>query len=396
MMTIANHIKKALAGSSLIRQMFEKGAELKKIHGTDKVFDLSLGNPNLEPPEKFLEALTAAAASTEPGIHGYMPNTGYASTREAVAGFVAEQQEINKMSPDNIIMTCGAAGGLNVTFKTLLNPGDEVIVPSPYFVEYGFYAANSNGRLVTVRTNPDFTLCLTAIEEAIGKKTKIILINSPNNPTGQIYSQKSMDALGELLRRKSLELGHTLYLVSDEPYRRIVYDGVKVPSILAGYENSIVITSFSKDLSIPGERIGYIAVNPELLERQEVLIGMALTNRTLGFVNAPALMQRALPGAIDAKVNIEEYARKRKLLCDGLSAAGYEFITPPGAFYLFPRCPGGDDTAFVEALQEEKIIVVPGRAFECPGFFRIAFCVDDKTITGSLPGFRAALERFQS
>ena len=393
-MTIANHIKEALAGSSLIRQMFEKGAELKKIHGPDKVFDLSLGNPNLEPPPEFLQALVTAAGSTEPGIHGYMPNTGYASTRKVVADFVAEQHGIKNMPSDNIIMTCGAAGALNVTFKTLLNPGDEVIVPTPYFVEYGFYAANSNGNLITVKTNPDFTLNLSAVEEAIGEKTKILLINSPNNPTGQIYSKKSLDALGELLRKKSRELGHTIYLVSDEPYRRIVYDGVTVPSIFAGYAESIVITSFSKDLSIPGERIGYIAVSPELSERQEVLIGMALTNRTLGFVNAPALMQRALPAAIHARVNIEEYARKRKLLCDGLAAAGYEFITPPGAFYLFPKCPGGDDTLFVEALQEEKIIVVPGRAFNCPGFFRIAFCVDDRTITGSMPGFRAALERF--
>ncbi len=393
-MTIANHIKEALAGSSLIRQMFEKGAELKKIHGPDKVFDLSLGNPNLEPPPEFLQALVTAAGSTEPGIHGYMPNTGYASTRKVVADFVAEQHGIKNMPSDNIIMTCGAAGALNVTFKTLLNPGDEVIVPTPYFVEYGFYAANSNGHLITVKTNPDFTLNLSAVEEAIGEKTKILLINSPNNPTGQIYPKKSLDALGELLRKKSRELGHTIYLVSDEPYRRIVYDGVTVPSIFAGYAESIVITSFSKDLSIPGERIGYIAVSPELSERQEVLIGMALTNRTLGFVNAPALMQRALPAAIHARVNIEEYARKRKLLCDGLAAAGYEFITPAGAFYLFPKCPGGDDTLFVEALQEEKIIVVPGRAFNCPGFFRIAFCVDDRTITGSMPGFRAALERF--
>ncbi|WP_457577185.1 pyridoxal phosphate-dependent aminotransferase [Desulfomarina sp.] len=395
-MTVANHIKEALAGSSLIREMFEKGAELKKIHGPENVFDLSLGNPNLDPPPEFLKALITAASSTEPGIHGYMPNTGYASTRRAVAGFVAEQQEINDLPPGNIIMTCGAAGALNVTFKTLLNPGDEVIVPSPYFVEYGFYAANSSGHLVTVKTNSDFTLNFAAIEEAIGEKTKIVLINSPNNPTGQIYSEESLDALGKLLREKSREVGHTIYLVSDEPYRRIVYDNVKIPSIFSSYEESIVITSFSKDLSIPGERIGYIAVSPKLSEHREVLIGMALTNRTLGFVNAPALMQRALPAAIHARVNIEEYARKRKLLCEGLAAAGYEFITPPGAFYLFPKCPGGDDMLFVKALQEENIIVVPGRAFDSPGFFRIAFCVDDTTITGSLPGFKKVLERFKS
>ena len=391
-MTVALHIKEALAGSSLIRQMFEKGAELKKIHGTDKVFDLSLGNPNLEPPARFIKALVKAAESTEPGTHSYMPNTGYEFTRKAVADFVAQQQQVD-ISASDITMTCGAAGGLNVTFKTLINPGDEVIVPSPYFVEYGFYAANSNGKLVTVDTNPDFTLSLDAIEKAINTKTKIILINSPNNPTGQIYSKESLDQLGEILRKKSRELGHTLYLISDEPYRRLVYDGVEVPSIFASYEESIVITSFSKDLSIPGERIGYIAVSPMLSDKQEVLGGIALTNRTLGFVNAPALMQRALPEAIEAKVNMEEYSRKRELLCDGLASAGYEFIKPPGAFYLFPKCPGGDDTIFVEALQQENIIAVPGKAFNCPGFFRIAFCVEDKTIIHSLPGFKAAINR---
>ena len=392
-MTVAQHIKEALAGSSLIRQMFEKGAELKKIHGNDNVFDLSLGNPNLEPPARFIRALVRVVESTERGTHGYMPNAGYEFTRKAVAEFVTVQQGTD-ISAGDIIMTCGAAGGLNVTFKTLLNPGDEVIVPSPYFVEYGFYAANSNGKLITVETNPDFTLSLDAIEKAINPKTKIILINSPNNPTGQIYSKKSLDGLGGLLRQKSRELGHTLYLISDEPYRRIVYDDVEIPSIFASYEGSIVITSFSKDLSIPGERIGYIAVNPALSEREEVLNGIGLTNRTLGFVNAPALMQRALPEAIEARVNMEEYSRKRKLLCDGLALAGYEFIKPSGAFYLFPKCPGGDDSCFAAALQEEKIIVVPGRAFNCPGYFRIAFCVEDRTIVNALPGFQAAIKRF--
>ncbi len=393
-MAIADNIKIVLSKSSLIRQMFEKGAELKKIHGSENVFDLSLGNPTLAPPEQFTQELEKAAGATDLGIHGYMPNAGYLFTRQAVADFVSDQQQAD-VSSDDITMTCGAAGGLNVIFKSLLNPGDQVIVPSPYFVEYGFYVANSQGVMVTVETHGDFSLSIAAVAAAITPLTKVVLINSPNNPTGQIYSKESLERLGRLLKAKSRELGHTIYLVSDEPYRRIVYNDVVVPGIFTSYSQSLVVTSFSKDLSIPGERIGYIAVNPEISDRQDLLGAIALTNRTLGFVNAPALMQRVIPKVLEASVNMDEYARKRKLLCEGLDAAGYHFIKPAGAFYLFPECPIEDDMAFIKALQKERIIAVPGRAFNCPGYFRIAFCVKDRTIVDAMPGFAAVMDRFR-
>jgi aspartate aminotransferase len=245
-----------------------------------------------------------------------------------------------------------------------------------------------------VGTRPDFTLDLDALGDAIGEKTKVVLINSPNNPTGQIYSRESMDALGQLLARKSREVGHTIYLVSDEPYRKIVFDGAQVPSIFQSYPESIIATSYSKDISIPGERIGFAAVNPAATHKPELMAGMALTNRILGFVNAPALMQRVVACMQGMSVDIGEYKRKRDLLCDGLSEAGYTFITPPGAFYLFPRTPIADDVAFVRDLQQELILVVPGSGFAGPGHFRIAFCVDDQTIVNAMPGFKKVMQKY--
>jgi aspartate aminotransferase len=291
-------------------------------------------------------------------------------------------------------MTCGAAGALNVIFKTLLDPGDEVLTPAPCFVEYGFYAGNHGGTLKMVPTRSDFTLDLDALAEAISPQTKIVLVNSPNNPTGQIYAADSLQALGTLLKAKSQSLGRTIYLVSDEPYRKIVYDGAEVPSIFHCYPDSVMATSYSKDISIPGERIGYIAVSPQARYKQILLGGMALANRILGFVNAPALMQRVIATIQGAEVNVAAYARKRDLLCDGLARCGYEFVRPPGAFYLFPRTPVADDVRFVRELQKELILVVPGSGFGGPGHFRIAFCVEDQTIVNALPGFGRVMERF--
>ena len=319
-MSIANSVKAIVSRSSLIRQMFEKGARLKAEHGAENVFDFSIGNPNLAPPATFKQELVRAAADESPGIHGYMPNTGYPETRRAVAEFVSEDQKIS-LTEQDIVMTCGAAGGLNVIFRSLLNPGEEVLVPAPYFVEYGFYAANANATLKSVPTNPDFSLSIPRIAEALTPATKIVLINSPNNPTGQIYSEQELDELGALLDKAAKQFGHTLYLVADEPYRRIVYDGAPVPSIFNHYKESILTTSFSKDLSIPGERIGYIAVHPDATHRNDILDAMALVNRTLGFVNAPALMQRVLPKVIRSRVDMDVYARNRQQLCDGLAAA---------------------------------------------------------------------------
>jgi aspartate aminotransferase len=292
-------------------------------------------------------------------------------------------------------MTVGASGALNVSLKAILDPGNEVITPAPCFVEYKFYADNHGGVLKTVPTNPDFTLNLDAISNAINEKTKAILLNSPNNPTGQIYSEESLKALGSLLQEKGQKFNRTLYLVSDEPYRKIVFDGVKVPSIFANYNESIVGTSYSKDISIPGERIGFVAVNPRATYKESLLNGLALTNRILGYVNAPALMQRVVACLQGMSVEISEYKRKRDILCDGLADCGYEFIKPVGTFYLFPRCPIKDDVEFVRALQEELILVVPGSGFNGPGHFRIAFCVDDETIINSLPGFKKVMQKYR-
>lgn len=393
-MTIAKKIETIISKSSWIRKMFEEGARLKAEHGPENVFDFSLGNPNVPPPEKFNETLRDIVTTCGPGDHCYMPNTGYPSVCQSVSEYLSEEQG-TPVAEKDVLMTCGAAGALNVILKTILDPGDEVITPAPYFVEYGFYADNHGGVLKTVPTKPDFTLDIEAISDGITDKTKAVLINSPNNPTGQIYSEESLKELGELLERKSKALNRIIYLLSDEPYRKIVYDGVVVPSIFAAYPESIIATSYSKDISIPGERLGFAAVNPNAAHKEELLGGMALANRILGFVNAPALMQRVVACLQGISVDISEYDRKRTLLCDGLGACGYEFVSPPGAFYLFPKAPIPDDVKFVKALQDELILTVPGSGFGGPGHFRIAFCVEDETITRAMPGFRKVMEKFR-
>ncbi|MGD8992283.1 MAG: pyridoxal phosphate-dependent aminotransferase [Desulfobacterales bacterium] len=393
-MTISKKIENIIAGSSFIRKMFEEGAQLKAQFGADNVYDFSLGNPNLPPPEKFSELLRDTVDSCGLGDHCYMPNTGYPMVCGSVAEYLAEEQQA-PVTDKEILMTCGASGALNVALKTILDPGDEVLTPAPCFVEYKFYADNHGGFLKTVRSKPDFQLDLDAMSEAITPKTKAVLINSPNNPTGQVYPEEDLVALGALLEKKSKDCKRTIYMVSDEPYRKIVYDGVKVPSIFTSYKESIIGTSYSKDISIPGERIGFIAINPAATYKKEVIGGMTVANRILGFVNAPALMQRVVACMQGMSVEISEYARKRKILCDGLAEFGYEFIKPPGTFYLFPRSPIPDDVEFTNALKEERVLVVPGSGFEGPGHFRIAFCVDDEVIKNSMPGFQKAIESYK-
>ncbi len=373
--------------------MFEEGAQLKAKHGAENVFDFSLGNPNLEPPPRFKEVLVDVARASKGGHHSYMPNIGYPFVRQAVADSLSEEQDV-AVSADEVIMTCGAAGALNVILKAIIEPDDEVITPAPYFVEYGFYADNHGGVLKTVPTRPDFTLDLQAIQAAITPKTKAVLINSPNNPSGQVYDKESLLGLGTLLTEKGRNLNRTLYLIADEPYRKITFDGIEVPSIFPCYPESMIVTSYSKDLSIPGERIGFLAVNPQATYKEDLLAGMALANRILGYVNAPALMQRTIQALQGVSVDATIYQKKRDLLCDGLSECGYEFVKPKGAFYLFPKTPSSDDVAFVKALQEELILTVPGSGFGAPGHFRIAFCVHDETIRRSLPGFQRVFERF--
>ncbi|MGD8610068.1 MAG: pyridoxal phosphate-dependent aminotransferase [Desulfobacterales bacterium] len=393
-MTISKKIEDIIAGASFIRKMFEEGAQLKAQYGAGNVYDFSLGNPNLPPPEKFSELLRDTVDSCGLGDHCYMPNTGYPMVCGSVAEYLAEEQQA-PVTDKEILMTCGASGALNVALKTILDPGDEVLTPAPCFVEYKFYADNHGGVFKTVRSKPDFQLDLDAMTHAITAKTKAVLINSPNNPTGQVYPEKDLVALGALLDEKSKNYKRTIYLISDEPYRKIVYDGVKVPSIFTSYNNSIIGTSYSKDISIPGERIGFIAVNPAADYRNELISGMTVANRILGFVNAPALMQRVVACMQGMSVEISEYARKREMLCDGLAAFGYEFTKPPGTFYLFPRSPIPDDVEFTNALKEERILVVPGSGFDGPGHFRIAFCVDDEVIKNSMPGFERAIKKFK-
>jgi len=393
-MTISKKIENIIAGSSFIRKMFEEGAKLKAQYGAENVYDFSLGNPNVAPPEKFNEVLRDVVSTCGLDDHCYMPNTGYPMVCGSVAEYLSGEQQVD-VSDKDVLMTCGASGALNVALKSVLDPGDEVLTPAPCFVEYKFYADNHGGVLKKVQTTPEFQLDMAAIDAAVTPKTKVFLVNSPNNPTGAVYSEKRMRQLGELLSRKSKEHDRTIYLVSDEPYRKIVFDGVKVPSIFTAYNDSIIGTSYSKDVSIPGERIGYVAVNPLATHREALLGAMTVANRILGYVNAPALMQRVVACIQGVSVDISEYKRKRDMLCEGLGSFGYDFVKPEGTFYLFPRSPVANDIEFVDALKEERILVVPGTGFDGPGHFRIAFCVEDATIEGAMPGFKNAIEKYK-
>jgi aspartate aminotransferase len=376
--------------SSWIRKMFEEGAKLKAQYGLENVCDFSLGNPDLAPPIQFKEALLTQAADETPSAHAYMPNAGYPQVRETVAAQIGVEQGVT-FSGTEILMTCGAAGALNVVMKSLLDPGDEVIILAPFFVEYNFYIDNHSGTPVVVRTDKSFNIDLDAIESALTKKTKAVVVNSPNNPTGQIYPAETLSELGRLLTKTGERFGTTLYLVADEPYRKIVFEDHAVPSIMQAYRNSIVVSSYSKDLSLPGERIGYIAVHPDIEEKGELMDALTLANRILGFVNAPALMQKVVAGLQGVTVDCAIYERRRQTFCEILEAAGYEFIPPKGAFYIFPKSPLADDAEFVGILQEQKILAVPGRGFGTPGYFRLAFCVEDATIERSAAGFERAM-----
>lgn len=390
-MAISKKMEEFAARSSWIRKMFEQGAAMKARYGAENVFDFSLGNPDLPPPTQYLQAMKKITAAEGPGVHGYMPNSGYPGVRAAVAARISSEQGV-QVSREEVLMTCGAAGAINVVMKALLDPGDEVIILSPFFVEYLFYVDNHGGTVKVVSTAADFSLDLQAIGTALSPQTKAIIINSPNNPTGQIYGAAELTGLGQLLAETGRRFSTTIFLVADEPYRKIVFDDHEVPSILKAYDNSIVVSSYSKDLSLPGERIGYIAVHPEIADRLPLLGAMTLANRILGFVNAPALMQRVVAELQGSTVDIAIYARRRDLFCKILTEAGYEFVPPKGAFYLFPRAPLSDDVDFVALLQEQKILAVPGRGFGAPGYFRLAFCVEDTVIERSAEGFRKAMD----
>jgi len=384
---ISKKIKNFLSSASWIRKMFEEGEKLRKIYGHDQVYDFTLGNPDVEPPVAFKEALKKLALNPIPGMHRYMSNAGFTETRLAVAEALSKETGIS-FSDNHIVMTCGAGGALNVVLKTLLDQGDEVIILSPFFVEYKFYIDNHGGVFKEVPTTSEFKLDLNAIEKAITPRTKAIIINTPNNPTGVVYDSDSLGELGSILKARE-KLGQTVYVLSDEPYAKIVYGGVTVPSVFKYIKNSFVVTSHSKDLALPGERIGYIAVSPKIDNSSQVVEGLVFCNRTLGFVNAPALMQRLVAGLQYEQVNIFEYQEKRDILCDHLTGLGFKLIKPQGAFYLFPASPIPDDVEFVKAAQKHNILLVPGRGFGTPGYFRIAYCIDKQVILNSLPAFKA-------
>ncbi len=391
-MGISRKAQQQIAEGGWIRKMFEEGIVLKQKYGENNVFDLSLGNPIVEPPEKFKRELAKWATHPEPGMHRYMPNAGYPETRAAIARDLAAKTGL-PFTANEIAMSCGAAGALNVVLKTILDAGDEVVLFSPYFAEYIYYVDTHQGVPRMAPTDSRFLPDIAALEKCIGPKTRAVLINSPNNPTGAVYRGETLEAIGKLLEAKSKEYGREIFLLSDEVYQALVYGG-EAPSACRYYDASIVTTSFSKSLALPGERIGYIAVSPRYAGRVEMMGGFVFYTRVLGFVNAPALMQHLLPQLLDTSVDVADYLRKRDFFCDSLTAMGYEMVKPEGAFYIFPKSPIEDEVAFVRELQSHNVLVVPGRGFGAPGYFRIAYCVDDRVIEGSLAGFRAAAKKY--
>lgn len=371
--------------------MFDAGLELKQRVGADNVFDFSLGNPDVPPPAATAAVLHALAErSVKPTGLGYCPNAGLPSVRATLARKISAEQEA-PVEARNVLLTCGAAGGLVTFFRAVLEPGDEVLCPAPYFVEYGAYAGHFGGVLRTVPAKaPEFDLDVDALEQAIGPRTRVLVVNSPNNPTGCIYDAATLRALGEMLARRNAGRERPIFLVSDEPYRALAYDGAKVPPVIPVSSFSVVIGSFSKSLSLAGERIGYIAVNPEMPDAQLLVDAMTMTNRTLGFVNAPVLGQQLVEALIDASVDVAVYDRRRQAMAAALRGAGIEFAMPRGSFFFFPKAVGGDDRRFVDLLLEQNVLAVPGRGFGFPGHFRLAFCVDEKVIERSASGFARA------
>jgi len=391
-MAVSKKVKTSMEQGSWIRRMFEQGIALKQEHGEDNVFDLSLGNPVMEPPQAFFDELKRIAMEPKPGMHRYMPNAGYVETRAAVASQLSEETGL-AFTANEVIMTVGAGGALNVVLKALLDPGDEVVIFAPYFVEYHFYADNHGGSCRVVPSDDRFFPDLDAFEASINDRTKVVLVSSPNNPTGVVYDAQLLADLAGIIQAKEREYGKEVFLVSDEPYRRILFDGLEYPHIYEYHPRSIVATSHSKDLALPGERIGYIAVHPEYDDREELIDGMTFCNRTLGFVNAPALMQNIVAKLQSETIDVGAYQAKRDFLYKHLKEMGYDLVKPQGAFYMFPRSPIEDDAKFVDELMKHNVLVVPGRGFGVEGHFRISYCVEDRTLEGALLGFREAMER---
>lgn len=390
---ISRAIREQMEQGGFIRKAFEQGLALKKQYGEDKVFDLSLGNPILEPPDEFRKELQRLVNNPVPGMHRYMVNAGYPETRAGIAKYLAEETGL-PFTASEIVMCVGAGGGLTLSLKALVNRGDEVIVLAPYFPEYLLYIANNMGVSRVAATDSNFIPDLQSLEKAITRRTKVVIINSPNNPTGAVYSKDVLRSIGQIIQAKESRFGTKIFILSDEPYRKLVYDGKECPYIFSFHPRTIMVTSYSKDLSLPGERIGYVAVNPECNQGGELGVAIAFCNRAGGFVNAPALMQRLVVKLLRTCVDINEYKRKRDLLYKELTGMGYSVVKPDGAFYMFPKAPGGNDLEFTMELTNNFVLTVPGFAFGTPGYFRIAYCVEDRVIEGSLDGFRKTAQKY--
>ncbi|MBU0640746.1 MAG: pyridoxal phosphate-dependent aminotransferase [Planctomycetes bacterium] len=386
---VAQKVVADLQTASFIREMFEKGRRLKAEFGAENVQDFSLGNPNATPPDAFFEALAAVAEERCPARHRYMPNVGFDETRTALARFMSSEYRL-EFDAASLILTTGAAGGMNVVMRAILNPGDEVLVLAPFFPEYRFYIEQANGRMVLVQTDEHFLPDLATIEAAITERTRAIIVNSPNNPSGAVYPDDVCRGLADVLARHDGPQ-HPIYLVTDDPYRRVIYDLDWCPTPVRHYPRSIVVSSYSKDLSIAGERMGYVGVPQTVPERELLLGALTMLNRTLGFVNAPALMQRVVGRCADALCDVSFYKQNRDLMCNALREYGYDLQMPRGALYAFPKTPIPDDAAFCDVLMRQRILAVPGRGFGRPGHIRLAFCVDRETIRRALPGLKAAI-----
>lgn len=386
---ISEKMKPYVKNNSAIRMMFEEGNRLRAKYGADKVFDFSLGNPSVPAPDSVREAIIELVNTTDPTVlHGYMSNAGFEDVRQTIAESLNRRFDTN-FSAKNLIMTVGAASGLNVILKTILNPGEEVIVFAPYFLEYGAYVRNYDGVLVEI--SPDTTTFqpnLAEFEQKITPKTRAVIVNTPHNPTGVVYSEETIKKLSAILEAKQKEFGTVIYLISDEPYRELAYDGVEVPYLTKYYNNTVVGYSYSKSLSLPGERIGYLVIPDDADGSEELISAATIANRTLGCVNAPSLIQKVVAKCIDAKTDLAAYDKNRQALYNGLKECGFECIKPQGAFYLFVKSPVEDEKAFCEAGKKYNILMVPGSSFACPGYVRLAYCVSYETIVNSLPEFK--------
>ena len=393
---ISEKMKKLLKGNSVIREMFEEGKRLKNIYGEENVFDFSLGNPNLPPPEEVKKAIIELVEKEEPTfLHGYMSNAGFEDVREKIANSINNKFG-TKFNFENIIMIVGAASGLNIVFKAILNPEDEVIVFAPYFSEYNNYIENYNGIVKVISPNlNNFEPNLNELKEKISNKTKAVLINTPNNPTGVVYSESTIKEISKILKEKEQEFGKQIFLISDEPYRELVYDNREVPYITKYYKDTIVVYSYSKSLSLPGERIGYVVVPNEIDDSKELVEAITIANRIIGCVNAPSLMQRVIPYCLNAKVDTDAYKKNRDLLYSIIRENKFECVKPEGAFYLFVKTPIEDDKEFCSIAKKYNILVVPGSSFACPGYVRIAYCTSYDMIERSRKAFEKLAKEFE-